>query len=298
MQWRICNIVKVNVGDREVVYDGYLEKNLALLKRMVTKKDFDGVIVVDGGEGFGKSVLAQQVAKYFDHDLSMDRIVFDAEEFVKAVQAAKPYQCIVFDEAYGGLAGRETMTKINRIIVKMLAEVRQKNLFLIFVCPSFFDLDRYVALWRSRCLLNVYLGKGLQRGFVSFYNVTKKKQLYLVGKKTYSYKLIKPNFRARFPKGYVVDEKEYRAKKLQALMSYGDDDMFKKNDTSVLAGACLSFMRHGLRMGWSEIIVGLKKFQSEPSQSMLVSRVKNHVNNIGYDGPRYRDKDRIDVPKK
>lgn len=257
---------------------------------MVIKKDFDGVLVVDGGEGFGKSVLAQQIAKYFDHDLNMDRIVFDAEEFVKAVQNAKPYQCIVFDEAYGGLAGRETMTKVNRIIVKMLAEVRQKNLFLIFVCPSFFDLDRYVALWRSRCLVNVYLGKGLQRGFLSFYNVTKKKQLYLVGKKTYSYKLVKPNFRGRFAKGYVVDEEEYRAKKMKALMSYGEDDVFKKNDVGALAGASLSFMRHILKLDWATLLEGLKTFSSEQTKEAVIQRIKNHIANIGYDGPRFRDK--------
>jgi hypothetical protein len=99
----------------------------------------------------------------------------------------------------------------------MLAEIRQKNLFIFIVLPTFFDLDRYVALWRSRALIHIYTGKSFERGYFMFFNTERKKDLYIYGKKTYSYKMPKANFFGRFPKGYMVNEAEYRKKKLDSL---------------------------------------------------------------------------------
>jgi hypothetical protein len=99
----------------------------------------------------------------------------------------------------------------------MLAEIRQKNLFVFVVMPTFFDLDKYVALWRSRALIHVYTAANFERGYFGFYNAERKKQLYILGKKFYSYAKPKDNFHGRFTNFYPVDEKAYRAKKLESL---------------------------------------------------------------------------------
>ena len=99
----------------------------------------------------------------------------------------------------------------------MLAECRQKNLFIFVVMPTFFDLDKYVALWRSRALIHVYTGSPFQRGFFCFFDVDKKKGLYVKGKKFYNYHMEKANFYGRFANQYVVDQEEYRQKKRDAL---------------------------------------------------------------------------------
>lgn len=175
------------------------------------------IFVVDGNEGAGKSLLTMQMAKWCDPTLTLDRIVFTPRDFKNAVIEAKPYQAVVYDEAYTGLSSRATMSLINRTLITMLAEIRQRNLFVFIVLPNFFDLDKYVALWRSRALIHVYTGNNFQRGFFGFYNVDKKKQLYMLGKKFYNYSKPIPNFRGRFTNHYVVDEQLYRKKKKDSL---------------------------------------------------------------------------------
>lgn len=206
----------VKVTNKNFYMDGYLKSNLDVIKK-VTKKDWDFVFVIDGTEGSGKSTLAQQIAYFLDPTFNIDRITFRPDEFKKTVIKTKPHKAIIFDEAYSGLSSRQAMTLVNKTLVDMFAEIRQKNLFLIIVLPTFFDLDRHVALWRSRILIHVYARDGFNRGYFSFYNMEKKKKLYLLGKKLYNYKCVSPNFIGRFPKPYMVDENKYKEKKLESL---------------------------------------------------------------------------------
>lgn len=215
-------MVKVFEGTESEYYmDGYLRDNINFMKTAI-KSDWDMIVVVDGAEGSGKSVLAQQMAYYCDPSLTLDRITFTPPEFKNAIIDAKPYQAVIYDEAYGGLSSRQTMSQTNQAIVKMLAEIRQKNLFVFIVLPCFFDLDKYVALWRSRALVHVYT-EGFIRGRFQFYNQTKKKNLYIFGKKFYSYKVPRSNFYGSFTNHYVIDENAYRAKKLESLNAHIED---------------------------------------------------------------------------
>ena len=196
--------------------DGYLRKNLDLAKEIVLK-DWDMVFCVDGYEGSGKSVLAQQCAKHCDPNFDIERVCFTPEEFVKAINATPEYGAVVYDEAYQGMSSRAAMSEVNRMLMGVLAEIRQKKLFVFIILPCFFELDKYAAVWRSRGLLHVYTKEKFKRGFFSFYNQDKKKTLYVLGKKFFSYSKPSPNFFGRFPKGYTVDEELYRQKKLDAL---------------------------------------------------------------------------------
>ena len=206
--------------------DGYLRAGLAKAKKVVAK-DWDWVVLIDGIEGGGKSVLAQQMAYEVDNTLSLDRITFTPETFKSAVKNANKYQSVIYDEAYTGLSSRGTMSDINKTLVQMLAEIRQKNLFIFIVMPTFFDLDRYVAIWRSKGLIHVYTDNEYERGRFAFYNKDRKKLLYILGKKFYDYNKPRANFRGRFTNYYVVDEVEYRAKKLKALSEHKDKNELK-----------------------------------------------------------------------
>jgi len=201
----------------EFSMDGYLENALTIAKTVI-KKDWDMVFCVDGSEGTGKSVFAQQAAKFCDPSLNIDRIVFTPKEFRDAVMKAKKFQAVIYDEAYTGLSSRATMSLINRTLISMLAEIRQRNLIVFVVMPTFFDLDKYVALWRSRALMHVYITGEFQRGQFAFYNVDKKKDLYIQGKKFYSYSNPRPNFIGRFTNHYTVDEEAYKKKKRDSLV--------------------------------------------------------------------------------
>jgi len=180
------------------------------------KKDEDGVYIVDGGEGVGKSVFAMQFGKKIDPALDLSKVCFDHIEFRKAVIKAEKGQVIIFDEAYRGLGSRGVLTEVNKVLVNLMMEMRQKNLCVIVVLPTFFLLEKYVALWRAKGVFHVFKSKG-KRGYWRYYNKRKKRLLYLKGKRDYGYHYVKSNFKGRFYNFYTVDEEEYRAKKKNAL---------------------------------------------------------------------------------
>ena len=222
-------MVKVKPGNKEINLDGYFKKNLDLAKKVV-KKDWDMIFIIDGAERAGKSNLAQQIAYYVDPTLNLDRIVFTPEQFEQAVLNAEKYQAIIWDEAVTGADSGQTLTNMWKAVKKMLVQMGQKNLYVFILIHSFFDLTKYLALWRSRALIHVYHDR-FSRGYFKFYNEERKKYLYIKGKKFYEYKQGRPNFIGRFTKGYVVNDKAYREKKEVSLAEPEEEQTKSKIET-------------------------------------------------------------------
>lgn len=199
--------------------DPIIRKELEKIRTRVLTKDRDFVAVYDGEEGVGKSVLAQQHAKILDPNFTLDNIVFTAETFIQKIKdpETKKGACIILDEAFNSANSRASLTEINRSMVGLATEMRQKNLFVLMVLPSFFDLDRYFALWRCRALFHVYFTPEEERRYIAFDKDTKK-LLYLAGKKSYNYTYPKAPFPpCNFYNHYTVNEEEYRKKKAEAF---------------------------------------------------------------------------------
>lgn len=214
--WKDNPMVVVQKGGVEFYIDNHLAAGLDEEIKKVRQKDEDRFYVIDGGEGDGKSVFAMQLAKYCDPTFNLARTCFAPEEFRKAILAAKKVQSVVFDESFRGLSSRGALTEVNKILVALMMECRQKNLFVFVVMPTFFLLDKYVALWRARGLFHVYRKKG-KKGFWVFFNRRKKKLLYLKGKTTYSYNQPKSQMKGHFVDVYAVNEREYRKRKEEAF---------------------------------------------------------------------------------
>jgi len=208
-------MVKVDSGGVNFYLDGYLKSNLEYIRDDL-RDDNDAVMIVDGFEGSGKSLMAMQIAKFIDPTFNLDRVVFTPDEFHKQVKTAKKYQAVVFDEAITGMRARRWAGDVNNAIIEMLAQIRQKNLAIIIVIPSYFELEKYVAIHRSIALIHVYRKEG-KRGHFMVFVPPNKTYLYAMGKKIYSYSVTNPKFIGRFTNTYTVDEKLYRKKKLQAL---------------------------------------------------------------------------------
>jgi len=224
---------KFKAGTNGLRKDGYfldngLKKELDYLMGAV-KNDWDGVILIDGVEGGGKSILAQQVGYYLDPKLDVENIVFTGEEFIERATAIdEKYRVIIFDEAFAGLSSRAAMSSINKNITRMLMEIRQKNLFLILILPTFFELDRYAAIFRSRCLIHVKADH-FQRGDWDMYGYTKKKNLYMYGKKYYNYRMVTRDIFGKFMAFSPVDQIKYKEKKQMSLRkAFEPEDRTKK----------------------------------------------------------------------
>ena len=215
-------IVEVKDPNTKKTYNYFIEPRLKkqIDKKVIPtlkKRDEDEVLIIDGDERSGKSTFGMQLGKYIDPSLDLDRVCFTPDEFRKAIINAKQYQVVIFDEAYRGLASKGALTEVNKLLVSLMMEMGQKNLCVIIILPTFYLLEKYVAIWRARGLFHVFRNQKGQKGYFVFFNKKKKKQLYLKGKKDYSYKYVKSYFKGRFYGKYVVDESKYREKKAESL---------------------------------------------------------------------------------
>ena len=227
-------MVMVKSGEHEFYMDDWLsrridEKVIPLLKN----KDQDYVLIVDGPERSGKSTFAAQLAKKVDPTFNVDRECFSPEEFRNGILKAEKGQAVIFDEAWRGFSNKSTLSEVNKILVSMMMEMGQKNLFVIIVIPTFFGLEKYVALWRARCLFHIFKNKNTNLRFWRYFNMEKKNWLYLKGRDNYNYNIVKSRYKGKFYKTMPLDDDAYRAKKKASLESAFETKSNKKTKSEV-----------------------------------------------------------------
>jgi len=209
-------MVVIDYGGYQGYIDGYLHKNLELYQKMV-KGNRDFVILASGKEGDGKSVLMAGILKRLDPTFNLDRCFLNGEDFLKAlVDAREPFKAYMFDEGQE-FTSRAAMSRFNKALVQVLSKIRAKQLYIGICIPAFHELDKYAAVHRSHCLLQVYTKKG-RRGFFNFWNWEKKKKLYWQGKQNYDYNCVPANFNGKFTyNSFPFDQKEYDQKKFDSM---------------------------------------------------------------------------------
>jgi len=254
--------------------DNLVKRELDKIRYKVLKKDFDFVGVVDGREGSGKSVLALQLAGYLDPNFNLDNVVFTSDDFIKKIKDpnTKKGECIVLDEGFNAINSRSAMTEVNRSMGAIATEMRQKNLFIFIVLPSYFDLDKQFALHRASSLFHVYLKNGMDRGQYLIFPRRHKLNLYLNGKKTYNYSKPKSPFPpCKFTKYYVVNEEAYRKKKGEA---------FKKRTVSNQARNWINQRNSYVKFIYKTLGLSQEEIARIPSNYGVVPIGQRHISRI------------------
>jgi hypothetical protein len=217
----VVHITDPNTGEKVSYYlDPWIKKRFdeKVLPDLM-KKDKDCIIAIDGKEGTGKSTLGLQYCKYIDPSFNLNRVTFTPDEFRQAIYDAQKGQAVMFDEAFTGFSSRASLSGINKTLISLMMQIRQKNLFVVIILPTFFLLDKYISIFRTRVLIHVYETGG-RRGYFRVFS-SKKKRLLILNKdsRTYSYG-IKTKRKGRFYGVFALGdqyEKIYREKKLKAL---------------------------------------------------------------------------------
>lgn len=271
------------VTNSEISYhvDKKMIKFLNKIKNLISKKDKDYVMIIDGYEGSGKSTAAQQWGKFVDPTLDLPRICMTADEFKQAIIDAKQKQCVIYDEAVTGMSSGDTITRIGRLLKSMMMQMRQKNLFVIVIIPSIFELNKYTVLSRSRNFFHIYESKGKMGYFVG-YNRKDTKLLYLKGKKTYTYR-VKSRFIGRFYGKYIVDEQLYREKKEKALFSIEKEEEKDNNKWKIQRDICLRLL-HEHKIPYREIQNAFNQSGSHISIGVIsevIGKTRILVGNVG-----------------
>lgn len=198
---------------------------LDLIKRRINHLDYDCFIVVSGKERRGKSTFAAQLGWYLsDGKLTLQDICMDMGEFTSALQRAQKGGVIIFDEAGTNLYSREAMTGINRMLTKAFMISGLKNVAIILLIPSFFNLDAYIRNHRVDILFDIPI-----RGRIKVYSTKRAKKISILGAKWKSMNVQKPNVVGTFRKVWPDEqlEKDYREKEIKFKNSFITD--LKKN---------------------------------------------------------------------
>jgi len=211
-------MVMVNLKGEEISIDGYLQRKLDNIKKII-QRNWDCVILIDGEERSGKSTLGKTIACYLDSNFSVKNISNSIEETKKKIAELPDKNVLLVDEGSLVFSSKDAMLKAQKELLKILDVVGQKNMVLIIVLPSIFDLIKQIAIRRSRFLLHVYADKDMNRGRFLYFGKKKKAKLYELGKKNFgSYKKPKSDFRGRFVK-FNPFGKEYDSLKRETLLN-------------------------------------------------------------------------------
>lgn len=218
--------IELPKGSEEGIYlDGKLKTKLDNIK-MILKKNWDAVIIVDGLERSGKSTLGITCAYYLtDTKLNMDNICIGSMDAVEKLDKLPDGSLILIDEGSLVFSSMDVMRTESKRLNKILNVIGQKNMTLIIVAPSFFNLSKYISVERSRFLLHVYTDAKLNRGRYAYFSTAKKRILYDLGKKNYnSYRKPSADFIGRFVDFNPLGE-EYIKLKKKSLMEalHGND---------------------------------------------------------------------------
>lgn len=194
---------------------------LDFFKFAVNHKNTSVVLIVDGRSGMGKTTLSSQMGMYCDKDFSLKNFYFTPEDFLDGLSKAEKGDFILFDEAML-LSSRNALSEINKMCIIAMSMIRSKQIFVCFCVNSIFDLDRNIALSRADVLFSVYGMHLIDRGSVMAFfkgedGLDRLKDLYLRGKKYYSYSHPKSNFNCNFSKHFAVNEEEYERLKQEGV---------------------------------------------------------------------------------
>lgn len=136
-----------------MVYLKWGIKDIEKICRSWMGNKFDGLIVIDGNRGLGKSTLGMKLALRFEQFKPRHDIVFARGDVIRHI-AEKKFGVTLADEMINVTYNRDFYSEDQKKLLKMLNMYRDSCNLLIACVPNFFDLDKqYRALCKMR--LNV-----------------------------------------------------------------------------------------------------------------------------------------------
>jgi len=225
-------------------YDEALEKQIIpRIRKALTDKEDDFLLMVVGQTGSGKSNLLLHMYEEYDNKASVDYISLNRKDFADSLKSAGTYEgfrFVGYDEA--NISKRDSMSKWNKAVLDLYYSIRGLRIFHVWCNPSMDIIDkkfveerikgmivitskhprvRTYFYFTKRSLLKIYNKYGNLR-FDTITKVRRKYALYRGWFKLYNGKLLKPYLEKKADR--MVDkveefQKQFGTDKLKKLTS-------------------------------------------------------------------------------
>lgn len=226
------------VTDKQFFMEKHLVSKLDLIIQRLTGTD-DGVLILSGDEGQGKTNLLTGICYYVSYvtgrPYGPENIFFDLDKLIDFATKTEG-QIIHWDEgALGGLA-TEWWSKNQQKFMKLLMVARKKRHFLGICIPKFYKLNEYIVVDRAIGLIHVYSRQNIQKGRFFYYTKAKKESLYMdwrrSRRRSYAkYASFGGSFLEYMPKVFTEEQiKQYDKMKDKAILAIGEDDKNKMSN--------------------------------------------------------------------
>jgi hypothetical protein len=212
--------------------DEFYYDNLRVLAKKITQ-DMTFLMVCFSSTlevGTGKSVFMTQTGEAWsqlmweEHGIKLDftkqNVVWRPKDLIERAFQVPKYSFLLLDEWEDAHYWSELGTTLRQFFRKC----RQLNLFIGIIIPNYFQLPMNYALGRSIFAIDVKFTGDFERGNYSFYNFEQKRTLYILGKKTHNYHVVKPAFSGVFNDGYGIPKEEYLKAKREDLEKWDNDE--------------------------------------------------------------------------
>ena len=169
----------------------------------IQDKNWDGVIVIDGKERSGKSVLGMICAWFLSKGkMGINNFARGLDDAARKISSLPDKSVLIMDEGSLVFSSKDSNSGAQKKLIKLMDVVGQKNMVFIICLPCYFDLNKTIAVRRSLFLCHVYPDENYNRGSYVFFGEKRKKMLYQIGKKNFdSYAHPEPNY----PPGRFMD---------------------------------------------------------------------------------------------
>jgi len=215
---------KLEFEGKEFKLDYSVIKHLNTLIDDINVND-DGLIIIVGPEGAGKTYFASQLAYYVSLKLqtsfTINEVHFDGQTYIDKSLNSKNKSINFLDESRRALNKMKGNSKNNVEFMNFLSECRSQNQLHFILLPAFADLERYVAVHRCKLVLSVEKKRGddgkLKRGIFNIYRSNNKSMLNQVWENKYKeFPYSMRVYTGRFENILCINKEQYEHKKEEA----------------------------------------------------------------------------------
>jgi hypothetical protein len=242
---------------------GYVQGVLEDLKEF-PKHDWDNVILVTGREGDGKTSFVKLCSYYLDPNVSADRWAYNAEQFEKIIDSENLPEGanVIWDES--DELAQHWSNSIIQTMTRKMKRIRKKRLTIWLITPTFFDMKKYFAIFRARCLFDVYAEPSRNketgafepnRGRVRFFSWERKRELFMKGVKEWNMHAVQQNWYDAFgkvPEAYPIKAEELELKKDEAMKALLQQSRSSLSPVDIKAEMYITLMsEHEVKPMWT-----------------------------------------------